>query len=158
MEGEKGNWYATLMHWHWVVKKNSSECFLNDLTWWLLQVAFYHVHDVYDGCRYVAWCVCSVYSVQGKKHECGLHVMVIAGVNTTRENVRRWAGYVNQSWMSLKFDSVTVTVLNVCGNVLRCVCVCCICTRVYRMYARTVARSATNTSTQPLTLSHTLTQ
>ena len=65
-------------------KKFKCIFFLNDLTWWLLQVAFYHVHDVYDGCRYVAWCVCSVYSVQGKKHECGLHVMVIAGVNTTR--------------------------------------------------------------------------
>ena len=25
-----------------------------------------------------------VLCVQGKKHECGLHVMVIAGVNTTR--------------------------------------------------------------------------
>ena len=28
--------------------------------------------------------------------------------------------------MSLKFDSVTVTVLNVCGNVLGCVCAVCL--------------------------------
>ena len=59
---------------------------------------------VLNVCGNVSGCVCSVYSVQGKKHECGLHVMVIAGVNTTRENIRRWAGYVNQSWMSLKLE------------------------------------------------------